>query len=324
MSKLPYASLAVSLIALAITNEGTPNLAAWPYTQDNLNEYPMPMSVTETVPFWAVIVFGIGLWVVFSLFEVFLCNRHCGLKRRIRFALLLGMTMLEVFFVTATLTTMGKYFVAEPRPDFKIRCLGSGGTPTFDASGHVICTGSTSVIREGRNAFPSGHSSTAHCFGTFATLYLLWFVYLRKIHLPWRNDKGCMTVMWYQISHALFCACLCPLFIALAIACTRVKDHMHSPADVTAGAFLGSIIAAMYFFVRIIHQSPEHACPDMEHCECGQLYHRLSSASSDSSLNSVGRKDSVSATSMEFDVTSPGYQCNAMGPLHSTVFVDQV
>jgi len=103
----------------------------------------------------------------------------------------------------------------------------------------------------------------------------LWFVYLRKIHLPWRNDKGCMTIMWYQISHALFCVCLLPVFVGLAIACSRVKDHRHSPADVTAGALLGTIVSALYFVVRVIHESPEHACVDMDKCECGLVYHRI-------------------------------------------------
>jgi membrane-associated phospholipid phosphatase len=280
MSQLPYASLAVSLIAIAIVSEGTPDMKAWPYTDDNVNQYPMPMRESDTVPFWALCLFGIFMWILFSCLELFACNRKQPLLRRIRFGLLIGMTMLEVFFVTATLTTMCKYFVAEPRPDFKTRCLGSpDAIPTYDASGNVICTGSISVIREGRDSFPSGHASTALCFGVFGTLYLLWFVYLRKIHLPWRSDVGCMTTFWYQVSHALFCACLCPLFIALAICSSRIRDHRHSPADVTAGAFLGSLVAAMYFFVRIVHESPEHDCEDTKHCDCGQLYRRVSASS---------------------------------------------
>jgi membrane-associated phospholipid phosphatase len=284
MSKLPYASLVVSIIAIAITSGGTPNLSAWPYTQDNVNEYPMPMTEGDTVPFYAVCLFGVLLWIVFGLVEIFACNRDLSLKQRLRFAILIGMTMLEIFFVTATLTTMCKYFVAEPRPDFKTRCLGSpGAVPTYDANGNVICTGSTSVIHEGRNAFPSGHASTALCFGVFGTCYLMWLIYLRKIHLPWRTDVGCMTVFWYQVSHALFCACLFPLFVALAIACTRVKDHLHSPADITAGALLGTMISVVYFYVRIVFEAPELDCLDTMTCDCGQLYKRIPSSSLSSS-----------------------------------------
>lgn len=290
LGKLPYVSLAVSILAIGITSNGTPNKAAWPYTNDNVNQYPMPMSEGDTVPFWAVCVFGISMFILMALCELFLCNRHLPLIKRVRFALLIGMTMLEVFFVTATLTTMCKYFVAEPRPDFKTRCLGSPeSTPTYDSQGNVICTGSTSVINEGRNAFPSGHASSSLCFGMFGTMYLLWLMYTRAIHLPWRTNLGCMTVFWYQVSHALFCVCLLPLFIALGIASTRVKDHRHSPADITAGAFLGSLIAVLYFYVRIVFEAPEQDCQQAEICDCGQLYRRVSVSSlrTDSTSGSI-------------------------------------
>jgi len=327
MRKLPYGSLAVSVIAVAIVNTGTPDMTAWPYTAQNVNEYPMPMTADDSVPFYAVILFGIGLWLVFGAMEIFLCNRHSSLRRRIRFAILLGMTMFESFLVTATLFGMAKYAVAEPRPDFKVRCLGSDSAiPTYDANGNVICTGSLAVIREGRNSFPSGHAASSMCFGIFGALYLLWFVYLRKIHLPWRNDKGCMTIMWYQISHALFCLCLFPVFVGLAIACTRVRDHRHSPADVTAGALLGSIVSALYFIVRVIHESPEHACADMDLCDCGQVYHRLPffNAPSSSSLESTPefpRVMTTSATSSRLSSTSELLpSMNPNGPTSTSCF----
>jgi len=167
-----------------------------------------------------------------------------------------------------------------------VRCLGSASAvPSVDANGNIVCTGSVSVIHEGRDAFPSGHAATSMCFGVFGSLYLLWFVYMRQISLPWRNHKGCMTTVWYQVSHALFCLCLFPLFVALGIACTRIRDHKHSPADVTAGALLGSIVSALYFLVRVVHQAPEHSCQDPSACECGQVFRRqLVTVTSSSSL----------------------------------------
>lgn len=279
LAKLPYASVIVSIIALAIVNNGTPNMSAWPYTQNNVNAYPMPMKAGDTVPFYGVVLFGVLMWLLFSVFELFALNRSQAWVPRIRFAMLIGMTMLEVFFVTATLTGMGKYYVAEPRPDFKTRCLGSpDATPTYDANGEVICTGSTSVIREGRDSFPSGHASTSFCFGVFGTLYLLWLAYVRNVSLPWRSDMGCMTLVWYQVSQAFFCVCLVPLFVAFGVAATRVHDHRHSPADVTAGAFLGTLVSCAYFFVRIVHEAPELDCPDSKSCDCGQVYRRVSNS----------------------------------------------
>ncbi len=38
-----------------------------------------------------------------------------------------------------------------------------------------------------------------------------------------------------------------PLFIASYIAASRVVDHRHSPADVTAGALVGIFSACMFF-----------------------------------------------------------------------------
>jgi membrane-associated phospholipid phosphatase len=240
----------------------------WPYTTENIDQYSLPMSTADTVPAYALALFPIGLWAAFVLVEIF-CNSSATAHQKFRFALLIGMTLFEVFIVTSTLTGIAKVVVSEPRPDFKVRCLGSDPTvpPTYDTHGNVICTGAAALILDGRSSFPSGHASSSMSSGMFGTLYLLWLAYFRKIDLPWRSHKGCQTLFTYQTVHTLFCVALVPFFIALAIACTRVRDHRHSPADITGGALLGACVAALYFFPRILLASPETECMDDE-CVC--------------------------------------------------------
>jgi membrane-associated phospholipid phosphatase len=40
------------------------------------------------------------------------------------------------------------------------------------------------------------------------------------------------------------------------VLCSRVVNHRHSPADVTAGALIGTVIGAL-FFIRLMHDAPE-------------------------------------------------------------------
>jgi len=243
-----------------------PSNSNWPITEHNLNQYSLPMSETDTFPAYALALFPVILWILLVLLEC-TCNSSASPLQKLRFALLIGMTLFEIFIVTSTVTGIAKVFVSEPRPDFKHRCLGGAANMTVDENGNVICTGASSLVMDGRDSFPSGHASSSMSTGMFGTLYLLWVVYFRKIDLPWRSNKGCQNLFTYQLVHSLFFVALIPVFIALAISCTRVRDHRHSPADITGGAFLGACVAAFYFFPRILLASPEAECKD-EECIC--------------------------------------------------------
>lgn len=98
------------------------------------------------------------------------------------------------------------------------------------------------------------------CTGVFGSAYLLWVVYWRIPH------SSALTLGRRQLFRLLFGVCLSPLITGMAITaryisvCTtarsrqlsRVVDHRHSPADVTAGALLGSLVAIL-FCIRIIY-----------------------------------------------------------------------
>ncbi len=57
--------------------------------------------------------------------------------------------------------------------------------------------------------------------------------------------------VWEQVKAFLTLPALMPVFIACYVTASRVVDHRHSPADVTAGAGIGLFSAAL-FFARMV------------------------------------------------------------------------
>ncbi len=51
-----------------------------------------------------------------------------------------------------------------------------------------------------------------------------------------------------------------PVFGSFAIAASRVVDHMHSPADVSAGAILGLVVGSLVF-ARFMLEAPLSPAP---------------------------------------------------------------
>jgi len=244
-----------------------PSNKAWPYTALNLDVYALPLAAADTVPVYALALFPMVLCMVLVATE-FWINRHMSKVRLLEFGMLVTLTIFEVFIVTTTLTSLCKVLVSEPRPDFKARCLGSvTANATVDENGYIICTGDAALVQDGRESFPSGHASSAMCTGMFGTMYLIWLMYIRKIDVPWRSMKGCQSATLYQATQALFFLTLLPMFIGLGISASRVTDHRHSTADVVAGGFIGTLVAACYFIGRLLQALPEDKCVQQE-CVC--------------------------------------------------------
>ena len=88
----------------------------------------------------------------------------------------------------------------------------------------------TRPFPQGRHSFPSGHSSSSAA----AAMVLTWHL-LRKLR------RVCTTRAdaWALIM-GLGCLTPLPAVVAGWIATSRVHDNWHSPADITAGASLGS------------------------------------------------------------------------------------
>jgi diacylglycerol diphosphate phosphatase/phosphatidate phosphatase len=82
----------------------------------------------------------------------------------------------------------------------------------------------------GRRSCPSGHSSHSFHLATLLTLHLI-----RSLdHGASRRESACWNA-------APFFPGLCAMFVA----CSRVHDNSHHPADVVAGAALGTAIAML-------------------------------------------------------------------------------
>mmetsp|Transcript_281 Transcript_281/g.538 ORF Transcript_281/g.538 Transcript_281/m.538 type:complete len:312 (+) Transcript_281:174-1109(+) len=111
----------------------------------------------------------------------------------------------------------------------------------------TACTGES--VNSGRRSFPSGHATTAFCGMTILGLYIHTRLGLRskraKKNVPDKRDSD------EDSSHALArlvsVLALIPLFVALWIAASRVRDNKHFPADILGGALLGSSLATYCF-----------------------------------------------------------------------------
>eukprot|EP00050_Salpingoeca_kvevrii_P022608 m.128910 g.128910 ORF g.128910 m.128910 type:complete len:291 (-) comp9761_c0_seq3:2649-3521(-) len=183
------------------------------------------------------------------------CRSH-SIQRRLVAGVNVVFAALEAVSWTAAITEGGKRWIAEPRPDFVERCIGSTNFngERFDSNGNLICDGEKAVVAEGRLSFPSGHSSLSLCIGLFCTLYFVWSLYVRPANTYFRHPVyGWRSVRRRWMASFLFVACIHPLVVAFWVAASRVVDHRHSPADICGGAIIGITIAAV-LFVRLISE----------------------------------------------------------------------
>jgi len=150
--------------------------------------------------------------------------------------------LLQALVVTLFITEVVKLYVGELRPDFLARCQPAGVPP--------VCTGSASVIKEGRKSFPSGHSSVTWC----AMMYLsLMLAYELQVFTPgfWRGSKpmddeqSLVTRSPTQQHYVLirFFVAIVPLIVSTLVSISRVDDYWHHPHDVFWGGVLGSLVA---------------------------------------------------------------------------------
>eukprot|EP00039_Didymoeca_costata_P013033 m.192420 g.192420 ORF g.192420 m.192420 type:complete len:338 (-) comp15654_c0_seq1:199-1212(-) len=239
----------------------------WPVTEANHGLFDFPKPGREQVPSWVLFLIPALFSIVIVLVELQLNLSGTGRSRKI-FALNVVFGLWEAFFVTLALTQLGKYWVSEPRPDFMSRCRPDGTYEYDNVTGFVICNGDEDEIDEGRLSFPSGHSSASMVNGVYCTAYFVWTAYYRDIETVYRCGPHWRSRGWRQLAHMLFFLLAFPLILGLAITCSRVVDHRHSPADVVAGAFLGTIIA-MLVFSRVVTESDY----DAEHAEHHEKRH---------------------------------------------------
>lgn len=121
-----------------------------------------PYAVQETIPVWLLVVLAVVIPVVLLILMSIIGRRKeesdlvvtlvgtlaCFAFLSYSTGICLGFGL--AVLMTMLLTDIVKNFVGRFRPDFLDRCDWNGSE----------CTGSVSVVEEGRRSFPSGHSSS--------------------------------------------------------------------------------------------------------------------------------------------------------------------
>ena len=134
-----------------------------------------------------------------------------------------------------------KVYVGYLRPSFYALCQPN---ETYDT-----CT-DDQEWQDGRMSFPSGHASYAFCALTLLHLYLEQTMgYSRIVHQVRLVEQRIVEppqALRYRIGSLL---CLLPIALATFIACSRVVDNKHFPADIVAGGILGAFLARTFHYL---------------------------------------------------------------------------
>ncbi|KAG5443867.1 putative phosphatidate phosphatase, variant 2 [Clonorchis sinensis] len=131
------------------------------------------------------------------------------------------------YFVTITVTDVGKAAVGRLRPSFFDQCGPNilHSTTLGYVTDYSCTAGSEKDHLDARKSFPSGHSSLA----IYSALFLC-------IYLQLRQSK-------FRIPALRVAAQTVFLSLAIVTCITRITDYRHHVTDVLAGAVLGSLVA---------------------------------------------------------------------------------
>ena len=117
-----------------------------------------------------------------------------------------------------TIETSLKYFCGRHRPDYFSRLQ-------LQLDEMEIINGSLS--------FPSGHTCASFCTMVFLFLYL-----------------GGKLKLFQRGNFLLFVLAAIPIYIAIFIAATRVRDYKHNYSDIVAGSLVGTFAACVGYFLN--------------------------------------------------------------------------
>lgn len=237
--EVPIVSVVIGLALWLAIDLSPVHHQNWKVTHENYGLYAyIPDGVT--VPTKILAVYYVCLGAAMTVTEALVGGKERRLIRALGF---LGV-ILEMFFIVDALTNLIKHYIAEPRPLYISVC--APGVPFNelkfnDGDGSIIC--SPGVTRKELDpvqvSFPSGHASASFSISVFCMIYA---VFVFKFRLRSRVPRKYMPV--YNTSE--FCAVAGPFVIATYIAASRVHDYKHSPADIAAGALLGTLGGAVF------------------------------------------------------------------------------
>lgn len=208
--------------------------------------------IEDTIPFWAVGIFGILGPLVIIIFVEILNANFCWFQKekenRCRTFWICLLHAISLFVlgiaVVLTLTEIGKRWVGRLRPHFMSLCdpdLAQINCGTQVINGYVykaistggsFCRGDPDKIKEARFSFPSGHSS----FSWYTMLFTIFYLEARLILIRFRYIKTIIQM-----------TCFIAAFVTML---SRISDYHHRGSDVIGGTVLGVIVAVgIVFFV---------------------------------------------------------------------------
>lgn len=139
-------------------------------------------------------------------------------------------TLFATIGMSEFVTQMVKMYVGRLRPNFYALCQ-------FDPI-TLQCAASKAYEMEGRQSFPSGHSSLS-----MAGMGVLAFFFLGRANIGW-NDQERPRISnqyfrscWTSKTNGFIC--LMPLAYATFVASSRLVDNWHHPSDIVAGICIG-------------------------------------------------------------------------------------
>jgi len=151
-----------------------------------------------------------------------------------------------------------KSFVGRLRPNFFAACDYKGyrhamstgnytdylAATTPGAPGDLThCRAARAAVDEASLSFPSGHASLAFVAMTWSTMALIRALTVERHHLGKTVGSSADVFRMSNIVSAARAGACLPMAYAVYVACTRVVDYKHRPADVIAGALIGAVFA---------------------------------------------------------------------------------
>jgi len=181
------------------------------YLPPDFQEASYPLK-PDIVPTWLAFLF-VTVIPLLVIFVTYLLHKN---KHDVHHAIL---TLAESILFAYLFTGLGKVLAGRYRPNYYASVENNGGQDFLD----------------GRQSFPSGHSSVSFAGMMFVSLY-----FAGKVGL-FRKNGG-------QIWKSL--VCLLPLIIAFLIAISRTRDYHHNFSDIVAGSFIGVLSAIYAYFLQ--------------------------------------------------------------------------
>lgn len=144
-----------------------------------------------------------------------------------------------VYFVacglTMFLTNTIKFYCGRFRPNFYDLCGFNKDT--------LECEGDEGDVKNSQRSFPSGHSSLAFSSMAVLSLYFLGKVGIQR-GLAMVSCPALHNIPFPSLGKKLLSLlAVSPMILAFFIAASRVHEFYHHPADVVAGALIGSVCA---------------------------------------------------------------------------------